>query len=530
MALPLPKFSTWKTLIKTPTQRKISGNTNKFKWTDLFKPIGDIIGFAFGGLKSFLSWSATAVAQLVIAAKRFIWYFNWNVPEENLLQAIEQQRIGWYSQFGSTVGQALGWISCGILPAAAVIYFNKPLGLQILEDVGEEAYDELVGELGILLQMSARIKINEWLIQSFVALRFLIKNAANKEADPITQTLADSFFVLFPKAKEAAKHWGDKGGKPFILANEVEELVENSPLSAEWKAFLEEAIDEFGDSCDEALLCFANSFDDHVAKQALDNQIQNQPNTIVVTPNRKAPDEKIILHGTTEELKPAITQTIAQYQLIHNRDLGYDLGQPLIERASKQISEYVIKLFLRSKGIAPGQKEAQRAEITINSANVLKFTDYDKVIRALGGGSDGQNIGYNYGNFLCIAQMDDGSTLRAYADSRDAVLVRIEALSELSTAKIQTMNMTEEIKDYQRRKIDGLAKNIVRIYPRKMEIVRKTKIYADYEKSFTSTGGLQPTKQGYYNETPYSLPLWQGHKPANWDEIISIVTMSIAPI
>lgn len=532
MALTLPRFSNWKTLAKTPTQRKISGNTNKFRWTDLFKPIGDVLGFAFGGLKSFFSWSMTAVIQLITTSFRFSWNFNWNIPDEDLMASLENQRLAWYAQYGSVVGQGLGWVICGIIPSATVMYFNKPLGLQILNDVGEEAYEELVGELGILLQMSARTKLTEWLVQAFISFRHTIKGAANGQANPLVQGLADKFFDVFPGTREAAKHWGDKGGKPWILADKVEEWIENPPLEQEWKIFLEEAIEEFGDACNEALLCFAGSFDNHVAQQALDNQIQNEPNTIVITPNRKAPEEKIILYGTTEELKPAITQTIAHYQLIDNKNIGYDLGMPLIERAHKQISEYVIVLFLKSVKEPPYGRGAKQHQIRLNSANKLKFTDFDKVIKALGGGGEEGNVGYMYGNFFGRAQMSDGSTLELWCDNNANVKLRIEAIAELTEAEIQTLNITEEIKDYQRTKVDSLAKDIYRVYPWKMEVIRKTKVYQDYNLSNdTIPGRPNRTKQGYYKNTPpYTLQLWQGYKPANWDEVMVNLTAPIPSV
>lgn len=530
MGLPLPKFSNWKKISSFISTKRIT--TNKPSAVgQFFKSISTVVGFLFDGIiQPFLQWSATKIWTILVSSVIFLFNFNWNISDEDLEARLKNAEIAWWAQLGSTIGTSLGWITCGFIPTAVVFSFNRALAAHILLNVGEEAYDEMISEVAALVNMSARNFANQWITKLFIAFRWMVKNVAlNVSNDSL---LSDTVGRLLEATKlsEAAKKWGDKGSKPWILSQKIEEAIENSGLELKYQAFLEEILESFGDSCIEAGYVVAGSIDEWIANQNLVNQSeQGQPNTVVVTPNRKAPEEKIILHGTTEQLRPAITQTIAHYQLIYNRDIGYDLGQPLIERAHKQISEYVIKLFLRSKIVPPDRKDVQKAEITINSANVLKFTDYDKVIRALGGGSDAGNIGYDYGNFVCIAQMSDGSILKLYANNRDNVLIRIEALAELTTAEIQTMNVTEEIKDYQRTKIDGLAKNIIRIYPRKMEIVRKTKVYSDYERSYTSTGNTKSTKQGYYNETPYSLSLWQGHKPANWDEIMQILTAPIAP-
>lgn len=535
MAVPIPSFSRWKNLLNTPSQRRIRGNQNKFDWGALFKPIGDVIGLAFGGLEGLWNWTATKVVQLVIASKRFVLNFDWNIPDESLEAQLEAQKLAWYGQFGGVVGQALAWVTCGLLPSVAVMGWNKPLGLKILYDVGEEAYDELTSELAALLQTSARMQFNALLINSFIKFRSTVRGAANETADPFTQFLADGFFDIFPQFKEAAKHWGDKGSKPFIINNEVEELIENSPLPETWKNFLEEAWEEFNDTCDEALLVFANSFDDHVAQESLREEVQTEPNTIVVTPNRLAPDERLILHGTREQLRFAIPQAIANHQVIFNKDVGYNLGMPLIQRAFKQISEYVIQIFLESKPKPPYGYGSKGHEITINSGDKTKFTNFSRVIRALGGGSEQGNFGYNFGNYLAIAQMSDGSELKCWTDSEEHAQERIEALVELSEATIQTLNITIEIKDYERKKIEALAKDVYKVYPSKISIVRKTKIYDDYDKSFkdryTSDGSIiKATRQGYYKHSPtYTLLLW-GEEPPNWEDVMFELTKPIIPV
>lgn len=532
MPYPIFKFSNWKALSKSPTTRSLSkqagAGVGQF-FSAIVSVVGFVVGTIIGGA---MTWTATKIWQVITSAFIFAWNFNWNMPDEDFIQAWKNAEIAWYGQLGETLGTALGWLTCGLAPAAVIYTFNPALAAHILLNVGEEAYDEMIGELATLSNIYARNAANRAMGELFIAFRWMVKNVANgEERSSLAEGLVGNVLDAFPKLKEGAKKWGEKGSKPWILSQVVEEAIENLPIETKYQEMLEEMIESFGDSCLEAGYVVAGAIDEWIANQKLVNEAtQGQPNTVVITPNRKAPDEKIILHGSVDQLKPNITQTLAQYQLIHNRDIGYDLGTPLIERAHKQISEYVIKLFLRSTIVPPDKKEAQRAEITVNSANPLKFTDYDKIIRALGGGSEGANIGYNYGNFVCVAQMSDGSTLTVRSDNRDNVLARLEAVAELSTAVIRTLNVTEEIKDYERNKIDGLAKSIVRIYPRKMEVIRKTKVYADYDKSYNTPGRLVATKEGYYKDSAYTLDLWQGEKPSDWDEIIQVLTAPIVPV
>lgn len=531
MALALPKYSNWKALSRSPASRKISRVKSDIVGEFLAayaRAYNFVVGDVIGGL---VKISAVKIWSIITTGAIFLMNFNWNIADEDLEARWKAAETVWWGQLGSTIGTALGWVTCGVIPSAVIFSFNRALAAHVLMNVGEEAFDEMVDELGLLMTMTVRNAANRRLAEAFIGFRWLVKNAANgEEPDTLMGQLVQNYLNDFPQLKEAAQSWGNKGAKPWVLSQKIEEFIENLPIEQKYVNFLEEMVEQFGDSCIEAGYVVAGSIDEYIANQKIVNDAQQgQPNTVVITPNRKAPDERLILHGTTEQLKPAITQTLAQYQLINNKDIGYDLGQPLIERAHKQISEYVIKLFLKNKQKRPYGRDSRQTEITINSANPLKFTDYDKVIRALGGGNDQGNFGYDYGNFLCIAQMSDGSILKLYSNNRENVISRLEAVAELSTAQIQTLNVTEEIKDYQRRRIDGLAKDYYKVYPWKMEVLRKTRVYNDYDKSYNSQGQAKATKQGYFDEIPYSLELWQGSKPSNWDEIIRELTAPIPP-
>lgn len=525
--LPLPKFSTWKSLINRPSNRSSIGGQQKFNWDILFKPFGDILNFAFSGvLQPFLSWSMTGLVQIISSSTIFIFNFNWNSTDEDLLLRLAAARLIWFEQFGETIGLSIGWVTCGILPSAVVVAINKPMGLYILEEVGQEAYEEMVAELAVLLSIAGRNYANAALTNLFISLRWTVKNAANRESDTLLDNIAPDIIANFPGLDQAIEKWGQKGGKPWIISNAIEEVIENAPIGEEWKAFLEGLIEGLGEGCLEAGFTFANAFDNYIANQAL--VTNGSPNTVVVTPNRLAPNEKIIVHGNVEQLKQSITNALANYQLIYNRDIGYNLGMPLIERAAKQISEYVIVLFVKSAQKPPYPADIHEHYCTLNSANPLRFSDYDRVIRALGGGGEGQNFGYMFGRFLGIAQMSDGGTIKVWCDSVQNAKDRIDALAELSIATIQTMNVTEELKEYERDKTEALAKGTYRVYPYKMEILRKTKVLNDYDRSTNALGNVKATKQGYYLHSPtYRLDLWQSKKPSNWDDVIRLITAPI---
>lgn len=524
MKFKLPDFRNWKALNSSPTSRTMAG-TSRSSWTDIFKPITDIIGWAFGDLlKGFASWSMSKLASMFIAVKNFIWTFDWNISEESLLKALENQKLVWYEQLGETIGEGLGWVVCGLIPSASLLMFNKPMAYYVLSEVGEEAYDELVGSVGNLLKTTRLHKQNEAFTHLFIATRWLVKNAANDDSDTLLGGVIGKILDQFPKLKEGAKTWGDKGGKPWILSNKVEEAIENAPIGEEWKAFLEGLVEGFGDSCDEAIYAFANSYDSFLASQASIKAAENgQPNTVLITPNRLADDEQLILHGTPDQLRQQIPQALANYQLVHNRDIGFDLGTPLPDRAYKQISQFVLQIHWANKKAPPYGKGVKRHYVTVNSANKVKF-DFEKIYKAAGGVTP-----YNFGNFIAIAQMSDGSELRIWAATKAEALDRVEALAELSTAEILTVNTTEELKKYKRDEIEGLAKSPYQIYPSHIFIIHKSKVFADYQKSQVSDTNPKATKQGYFKERKYKLSLWQGQKPVDWDDIIAEIFAPVPP-
>ena len=93
---------------------------------------------------------------------------------------------------------------------------------------------------------------------------------------------------------------------------------------------MEELIEEFQDSCAEAWYVVANATDEWIQQQRFAKEvIHGELDVLEIYPDRENEEEKIILAGPQELLKPAIVNTITNYQLIEERIIvtGKQIGR-----------------------------------------------------------------------------------------------------------------------------------------------------------------------------------------------------------
>lgn len=215
---------------------------------------GKIWQILVGGVR--VSW--TAIWGAIVSATQFIYNFNFNITEEEIEQQLQSSLIALAGTAGGTLGNAFGWLACGVLPGAAIFAFNEPLGLYVLENVGEEALDELAANLANLIQLS-------------------FSSAARAAA-----------YYLFLKIRKA--YYGDKpiSKKPWSIALAVEEKIESIDNLA-LRQFVEEFLEESGEACIEAGYAVAGSVDAWLAQQKMAQQSMLGTNrTVEIEFNRQA--------------------------------------------------------------------------------------------------------------------------------------------------------------------------------------------------------------------------------------------------
>ena len=102
--------------------------------------------------------------------------FNWQITDKELDSYLKQMEIALYGQAGETVGNALGYLVCGVLPAAAVAVFNEKAALFLLKRVGEEGFEEFIDNMAQFVRQGAKYLFDVATVNAFKNGRRMVKN------------------------------------------------------------------------------------------------------------------------------------------------------------------------------------------------------------------------------------------------------------------------------------------------------------------------------------------------------------------
>lgn len=468
------------------------------------KVVGWIVGKVLGGV----GFTFTALWGLMVQATTFIYNFDWNISDQQIDARFEMLKLMMAGYAGELAGNAMGYLACGVLPSAAIMAFNEPLGYYLLREVGEEALDEFSENLAAFLTITFRSLAASLAYSSFKNVRKAIKlftSTSNPKGRRMVQSLFGNRLV------QSIDQWGEKGSKPWSFRIAVEEKIERikNPFLQE---FVEEFYDEFKDSCVEAGYVVANSLDRWVVEQELIRQEQERARSVVeLQPNRNNPEESFIFYGDRHQIQTQALNAINNYNVMESRDVGAWVGTPLDESITKPHKKIALKILLRSAVRPPFKNadgsNAKRTQIEIPNVNRSKL-DWKKIKRAVGGLN-----GYLWGNFLVIAQLDDGNKITFYANSVIEGEKILENLLEFTNAELQTLNINEEKRQGARKKYDKLYKKTTRVYPAFVVIINQLQV-------LTEDAGRATTK-GYKDHRQFKFPLYVDDKPIDFEESVN---------
>lgn len=467
--------------------------------------IGGALTSFLGGIGSI----ATTAWGWIVGATNFIWNFNWNATDQQLDAQISDLKTMLAGYLGATLGNLAGWTLCGLLPSAAIFYFNEPLGLKLFEEVGEEALDELAGNLSSLIKAYIAGKTKQLFINTYKNTRKFLKFLYS---DP-KGWLYNYTMKVNPEFINTVAKWGEQGSQPWSFASWKEEKLEAIKDTAE-QNFWEEFWDELGDGCIEAGYVVAGGIDSWILQQQMEREsAQGEERTVEILPNRDNEEERIILHGNESSIRTAIPLILANHNLVENRDIGAWVGNTVEEavKATNNDISIQLKIHLSNAKQPPfnvaGEKK-KRVIITVPNADKSKM-DWDKIKLAVGGEN-----GYYWGKYFCKARLNTQHNLQLYASSEAEGEERIKALLELSNSKLSVLNITELIQNEgNRQTIQSLRHDPVKIYPISCTIINRVK-------SLNENAGIA-TNSGVYERRKFNLPLWTATKPDNWEEAIN---------
>jgi hypothetical protein len=161
------------------------------------------------------------------------------------------------------------------------------------------------------------------------------------------------------------------------------------------------------------------------------NSLLGSDRTVEITPDRSAPDERIILSGSEAVLRPTIVNVLATHQMLGNRDVGVLInGTPVDDTITPGVQERRLVVEFREKTappwVMPSGKKARRRQITVFS--VKRGLTWEEVKLAA--------KQYTSGQRLVNAQLTDGHQMQCYGSTENEGLQKIKELLKLSTAEL----------------------------------------------------------------------------------------------
>jgi hypothetical protein len=318
--------------------------------------------FLISGITSLISFSFTKLWTWIVSGVQFIYNFDWNISDT----AIDKQVEGLWNYFagilGGAVGRAIGWIGCGLVPAATVFSFNQSMGAYLLKEVGEKALDEMLDAASSVINAGFRMGAQATFLWLYKDVRRALKDPSNPFGKALRSIMGG----------KNVDNWGT--GESWTIAKAVENKIESIP-SVFWRNFTEELLEEGSEACIEAGFAVAGGIDAWLAQEAMQrNTVLGSDRTVEIIPDRSAPDERIILSGPESVLRPTIVNTLATHQMLGNRDVGVLInGTPVDDTVTPGTQERTLRVEFREKTappwVMPDGKKARKRQITVFDIN-----------------------------------------------------------------------------------------------------------------------------------------------------------------
>jgi hypothetical protein len=453
--------------------------------------INGLKGFLLGALKlagSGISFTFSSLWGLFVSGAVTLFNYDFNQTDEDIDSQIKSQWIGYSSIVGGAVGSALGWFTCGVLPTAAIFSFNPKMAAYILATSGDEALDEMTAQVSSVVNAGVRT-----LSYTYFALEY-------KNIRKILRDKNSPLRGLIP----GIENWGKKRGPVLSVAKFLDDRVE-SIQNPFLQAAVSSALEEWWDACVDAGFVIAGAADSFIWEQKIKRSVSSQ--IVEIIPNREAQNETILLSGSKQELKPAITSALATYNLIQNRDIGEIVGYPTNDEIRANVSEITVHVHYSSQKEPPFRVKGSQ-EVSLKIADVKRSKlDWQDIKNAA------DKSGYLWGPFLARAKMSNGRVITAYGATSAVAKNRVKEASVLTDADILVINVTEELKEGNRRVNPKLLKKARQVYPVKAVIVVQ---------KISKLGDGKATLDGKNRITEsYSFPLWTNNAPYNFEKEVN---------
>lgn len=247
-------------------------------WNGFTRFGGFLISRTLSILGAGLKFSISLLVGLGVQTFQYIWNFNWNADDSETLAGLKSSFDAMGSTVGGTVGNALGSLFCGALPGAVIAMFNEPLAMYVLENIGEEALDEIAGNLANVIRQSAALLVKGSIAFLFSSARKLYAGTSSL----LLTRLVEAGLIDQQKITDTVK----AKKKPWSFATGTQNFVESLP-DGFIQNFVEEGIEEFSDACIESFYLIGSGTDAFFSAAKLANaNILGAEQTIEIQLNR----------------------------------------------------------------------------------------------------------------------------------------------------------------------------------------------------------------------------------------------------
>jgi hypothetical protein len=426
-----------KRIFKASTERKNTNNDGGFLgW--LWESVR-LVGFLLQDAAKLITFSFTALWGLFVSAVQFVWNFDWNLTDKSIDQLIKTKWDALGGMLGGTLGNLVGWLGCGVLPGAVIFSFNEPLGAYILANVAEETVDEFIGNVSQLTTYTLQSTLQTLFLWQYKNVRQFIKNNVGW----VTEMFGQSW-------GEAVLAWGNEGSKPWSFAQKTEERIEKIS-NVFIKNFIEEFLEESWEGCVEAGYVVANSIDSYLAAEKLKQQqipVNGKIKYLEVTPNRDNKEQRIILAGPQELLKQQVVTTLADYQLMADKDVGVVYNFEPERILSRKHKPQVVLYFQETKEDFANRRKSDKK--TSRGEGRISFRLMDKTTESINMDFVTQLANKVKGKFgKPPLQWNKGKLLYSYTDWEKGYQLQLLANSESEALRI-----IEQVLDIQTHSVD----------------------------------------------------------------------------
>jgi hypothetical protein len=375
--------------------------------------------------------------------------FNWNASEKELENMMESQNVRIATAWGTALGSTVGWLA-GIAVGYGISFLCPVIGggslaKTVASAVSTEALGEVTRGLGAAVLQTLGAIGNNLAISGYINYRKLLKSIPNNVLEGIYGKSTAGFIK---------NNWGNEGQPSISFNSSMDEFVE-SIQDKKLRAFVDSFLQESWDSFTESGFIIAQEIDTAYAQAKRANeQSEGKRRTVRLTPDKRRKGEQLILTAGENDLESSTLETLNNYRLIANRDVGQIVGQPAEDFVSAKPLRRQLTLVFKGKKEPPWRNGTKRAkEISVTIPDVVVGLTWQKIKLAA--------KPFMWGKFRATAHLDNGRQMVVYGSSKSTAEKTLKRLILLSTAKILSLNVTEEVD----KKNIAMRKEPTQVYP-----------------------------------------------------------------